>query len=88
MGVILDRPIQFTPQRLFKVKRHKSQKYAKFVHHGPHETCEDTYTRIYAFWINEVDQELVDLPTLEYYPNDHGLTTPENPVTEIYIPVK
>lgn len=87
LALILDKPLAFEPQGFFKVKKHHRQKYAKFIHKGSHETCAETYNKIYAFWMFDVNLALADLPTLEFYPNDAPTTPPNELITEIYIPV-
>ena len=87
LAVLLDRPLTFVPEGLFMTKKHKRQKYVKFIHQGTHESCEDTYNEIYAFWMVDVPLEFADLPTLEFYLNDEEDTPPEELLTEIYIPV-
>ncbi len=88
LALILNRPLSFEPDGLFRTKKHKRQKYAKFIYKGPHENCFDFYTRIYAFWMVDVALELADLPTLEFYPNFDESIPQEDLLTEIYIPVK
>lgn len=88
LAIILDKPLPFEPEGLFKTQLHKRQKYAKFIHKGSHETCADTYNKIYAFWIVDVKLEMEDLPILEFYLNDEEDTPPEELLTEIYIPIK
>lgn len=87
LGIILEKPLTFKPEGLFKTQVHKRQKYAKFIHKGSHETCMDTYNKIYALWIVDVNLEFADLPTLEFYLNDEEETPSEKLLTEIYIPV-
>jgi AraC family transcriptional regulator len=88
LGVVLDKPLSFRPEGLFKSKVHKRQKYARFIHKGPYEKSIDTYNKIYAFWMVEVNLELVDLPTIEIYLNNDENTPKEELLIEIYIPVK
>jgi len=88
LGIILNKPLAFEPVGLFKPKIHKRQKYAKFIHKGTYETVADTYNKIYAFWMVDVNLELTDLPTIEFYPNSDEDTSAEELLTEIYIPVK
>lgn len=88
LGIRLNKPITFEPDGLFRVKKHKRQKYAKFLHKGAYETSKDTYNEIYAFWMLEVNLELKDLPTIEIYLNNDEDTPSEELLTEIYIPVK
>ncbi len=88
VALILDKPLCELPRELLFVKRHAHQKYAKFVHRGPHETCMKTYDQIYANWITHVHPELVDLPTLEFFVNHHLNPPPNQLLTEIYIPVQ
>ena len=87
LALILTRPVHFKPEGLTRIKTHKKQKYAKFIHKGSHLSCIDFYQKIYAFWIEDVGLELADLPTLEFYPNHDKQTPEENLITEIMIPV-
>ena len=87
MAFILERPLEFEPEGLFRVKKHKRQKYARFIHKGTPQSCIDFYHKIYAFWIPDVGLELVDRPTLELYPNYDKGGLPEDMLIEIYIPV-
>lgn len=87
-GIILEEELDFTLKGLFKTKKIEGQKYAKFIHRGSHETCTDTYTKIYAHWMTEVALEFEDKSTLEFYVNDKSNTPEEDLLTEIYIPIK
>lgn len=87
LALILERPLTFSPDGFFQTKLHQRQKYAKFIHQGPYETCTETYQKIYAFWIFDLDLTLKDAPTLEFYLNDAATTPPSELLTEIYIPV-
>ncbi len=87
LALILEQPLPFQPEGLFRVKHHARQKYAKFIHQGPHELSVHTYHEIYARWMQEVHLEFADLPNLEFFPNDEADTPPEELITEIYIPV-
>ncbi|TRX57727.1 AraC family transcriptional regulator [Fulvivirga sp. M361] len=87
-AIVLEKPIDFSLGGLFKVKRIQKQKYAKFVHKGSHESCQDTYNEIYGHWMTQVQLEFEDKPTLEFYLNDTDSTPEEDLLTEIYIPVK
>ncbi|MEM8909370.1 MAG: AraC family transcriptional regulator [Bacteroidota bacterium] len=88
LGCILKHPLTFTPDGLFRTKFHRRQKYAKFTHLGTHESCIEFYKELYAFWMLDVDLELVDRPTLEWYPNQEASTPPDEMLTVIYIPVQ
>jgi AraC family transcriptional regulator len=87
LAFILETPINFVPDGHYRIKKHKHQKYAKFVYQGPHQGVFEFYDRIYALWMLDVGLELKDLPTLEFYPNYNEHTPPEEMITEIYIPV-
>lgn len=87
LALILERPLPFSPDGFFQTKTHQRQKYAKFIHKGSPKTCAETYQKIYAFWIFDVNLELKDAPTLEFYLNDITSTPTEELLTEIYIPV-
>jgi AraC family transcriptional regulator len=88
LALILDRPLSFTLDGFFQTKIHQRQKYAKFIHKGSYETCPETYQKIYAFWMFDVNLELKDAPTLEFYLNDSATTPTAELLTEIYIPVQ
>ena len=87
-GIIPERPFSFSPKELFRIKKHKRQKYAKFVYQGSDESSVDFYKKIYAFWVLDINLELVDLPTLEFYPNYDENIPKDELITEIYIPVQ
>ena len=87
VGFILDRPLKFELDGLFRIKKHKRQKYAKFTHKGTYQNYFDFFKKIYAYWMLDVALELEDLPTLEFYPNYDKDCPPEEMLTEIYIPV-
>lgn len=86
-AIVLERPLDFSPKGLFKSKRIEKQKYAKFIHKGSHETCVETYNKIYAHWVSNVELEFEDKPTLEFYLNDRDEVPEEDLLTEIYIPI-
>lgn len=87
LALILERPLSFELDGFLQTKVHHQQKYAKFIHKGSHETCVETYQKIYAFWMFDIGLELKDAPTLEFYLNDPDTTPPDELLTEIYIPV-
>ncbi|CAL2081224.1 AraC family transcriptional regulator [Tenacibaculum sp. 190524A02b] len=86
-GVILANKQKIEEKGMFKVQEVPSQKYAKFIHKGSHESCFETYNTIYAHWIYVVQLEFADAPILEFYLNDEEDTPQEELITEIYIPV-
>lgn len=86
-GIILTEAQKIEVKGMFKVKEVTSQKYAKFVHKGSHESCFETYNIIYAHWMYDVKLEFADAPILEFYLNDEKNTTQEELITEIYIPI-
>lgn len=88
VALALRKSITFEPEGLFQLKRHKRQKYVKFIHKGSHESSIDTYNNIYSNWMLDVNLEFEDLPSLEFFLTDEDLTPQEELVTEIYIPVK
>ncbi len=64
-------------------------KYAKFLHKGPYENFQETYTHIFNEWLPESNYRLRDDPCFEIYLNkDPRRTKPENLKTEIYIPIE
>lgn len=86
-GIILTEAQKTDVKEMFKIKEVASQKYAKFIHKGNHESCFETYNTIYAHWMYEVQLEFADAPILEFYLNDEEDTPQEELITEIYIPV-
>ena len=87
-GLILNKPLKKDPGGLFRLKTHKRQKYAKFLHQGPDETAFETYNKIYAQWLTQTNYKLADLPTLEFLLNHHLDPPKEQLLTEIYIPIE
>jgi AraC family transcriptional regulator len=64
-------------------------KYAKFIHKGPYENFQLTYTYIFNDWLPESNYKLRDYPCFEIYLNkDPRRTKPENLISEIYIPIE
>ena len=61
-------------------------KMVRTVHHGPYETCEPTYLKLFA-WIAEKGLTISG-PIREVYPNDPRVVKPEEIATEIYVPVQ
>lgn len=60
-------------------------KMVRTVHHGPYETCEPTYLKLFA-WIEEHNLRITG-PVREFYPNDPRSVRPEEILTEIFAPV-
>lgn len=87
-GLILEQPLSFAPEGFFRKKLHKRQKYVKFIHKGSDKSSIELYKKIYAFWMLDINLELVDLPTLEFYSNYDEHLPEDELITEIYIPVK
>ncbi len=85
--IILNDNQSLKSEGLFIVKEIPSQKYAKFIHKGSHESCFETYNEIYARWMLDVGLEFDDKPILEFYPNDEDTTPIDELITEIYIPI-
>lgn len=87
-GIISERPFSFSPKELFRIKKHRRQKYVKFVYQGSDEGSVDFYKKIYALWMLDVNLEPADLPILEFYPNYDENLPKDQLITEIYIPVQ
>ncbi|MEX0289079.1 MAG: GyrI-like domain-containing protein [Flavobacteriaceae bacterium] len=87
LALVLEKPLNFELKGFFRTKKHNRQKYAKFTHKGSEESSFAYYKRIYAFWMLDVVKELVDLPTLEFYPNFSENIPKNELITEIYIPI-
>ncbi|MCK8523274.1 GyrI-like domain-containing protein [Aquimarina sp. D1M17] len=87
-AMVLESPLSFTPKGLFRTKTIPPQKYAKFLHKGSHEDSLITYDYIYSHWMSDIQLELEDKPTLEFFLNDDANTPPNELLTEIYIPIK
>ena len=85
---ILERPLNFIPSGLFRTKKHKRQKYAKFNHRGSYQSCAEYYEKIYAFWMLDVALEFEDKSILEFYPDYNENSSSNAMLTEIYIPVR
>ena len=87
-AIVIDESDDFRPEGLFQTKWMEKQCYAKFVHKGSHSASFETYDKIYANWMLDVQLEFEDKPTLEFYLNDATGTPEHELLTEIYIPVK
>jgi effector-binding domain-containing protein len=59
---------------------------AKIVHKRPHQECEPTYEKLFA-WIEESGRRLVG-PTREVYLNGPQEVPPEELLTEVYAPIE
>ncbi|MCG8330093.1 MAG: AraC family transcriptional regulator [Chitinophagales bacterium] len=84
-GLILERRWKGTKERRAGIAEHPRQLYAKFIHEGEGHDTEITYHKIYSQWMDQIDREFADLPTLEFYHTDPD--TLETNLTEIYIPI-
>jgi AraC family transcriptional regulator len=63
--------------------------YARFLHKGPYENFQETYSYIFNEWLPESNYRLRDDPCFEIYLNkDPRRTKPENLKTEIYLPIE
>ncbi len=58
---------------------------AHVVHRGPYATCEPTYLELFA-WIERKGLTICG-PIRESYPNDPREVSPDEIVTDIYVPV-
>lgn len=61
-------------------------KMAKIIHKGPYEECEPTYNKLFA-WIGQKGKRIVG-PIREVYLNDPREVSPDEIVTEIYVPIQ
>ncbi len=86
-AIILKEKLDFKLKGFFQTKKIETQKYAKFIHKGSHESSENTYARIYSEWFFNTPYELSDKPTIEIYLNDDWNTPKDELITEIYIPI-
>ena len=84
-GLILEKVWRKAKDRRLGIAEHPQQLYAKFIHEGKGHDTEITYQNIYLQWMDRVDREFADLPTLEFYHTDPN--TLETNLTEIYIPI-
>ena len=61
-------------------------KMAKTVHKGPYEDCGTTYEQLFT-WLAQ-NHVKVTGPTREVYLNDPNEVSPEDILTEIYVPIE
>ncbi|WP_109301959.1 GyrI-like domain-containing protein [Aquimarina sp. AU474] len=87
-GIVIEPSLKIELEGLFRIKTIAPQKYAKFLHKGSHESSLITYDYIYSHWMSNVNLELEDKPTLEFFLNDDKDTPVNELLTEIYIPIK
>ena len=71
--------------REMKVYELPGGKMVHAIHKGPYESCEPTYLKVFA-WI-EYRGLRISGPIREVYPNDPREVTPEEIITEIFVPV-
>ena len=63
--------------------------YVKFLHKGPYEKFQETYSNIFDECLPNSNHKLRDNPCFEIYLNkDPRRTKPENLKTEIYVPIE
>jgi len=72
--------------KVMKVYELAGGKMAHATHHGPYESCEPTYLKLFS-WIKEQDLRISG-PIREVYPNDPREVPPEKIITEIFVPVR
>lgn len=63
-------------------------RFAVFMHHGPFEALNDTWTAVYRDWLPASGVQLRDSDPFEVYLDDKTKTRPEDLRTEIYVPIK
>lgn len=63
-------------------------KYAVFLHKGPYGEFGPVYQAICGEWIPNNSYKIRDLPMMEIYLNSPANTSPEDLLTEIYLPVE
>jgi len=80
-------PVSGTPRgtKEMKVYELPGGKMVHAIHHGPYETCESTYLKVFA-WIKEKGLQISG-PIREVYPNDPREVPPDKIITEIFVPV-
>jgi AraC family transcriptional regulator len=71
--------------REIKVYELPGGKMAHVIHHGPYESCEPTYLKLFA-WIKEKGFRISG-PIREVYPNNPRAVPPDSIITEIFVPV-
>ena len=87
-AIVIELPLKFEVEGLFRTKTIAPQKYIKFLHKGSHEDSLITYDYINTHWMTDIQFELVDKPTIEFFLNDETDTPADQLLTEIYIPIK
>jgi len=75
------------PSGKFKIKQIDTGTYARFLHTGSHESCDDTYDQIFSQWMHSVRLEFDDRAILEFYREDDNDRSDKHRDTEILIPV-
>ncbi|MFW5489749.1 MAG: AraC family transcriptional regulator [Desulfovibrio sp.] len=61
---------------------------AVYLHKGPYEQLEKVYAELFGQWLPQSGREAQGGPSYEVYLNDCTQTTPEELLTEIWIPLK
>lgn len=81
-------PIETTPKGDIGSKKLPAGRYATFIYQGPYSNLQAVYDTIYGKYLPEMECTLRDEASAERYLNDPCTTSPENLLTEIYIPVE
>ena len=80
-------PVPVQPKGEIGVKEIPGGKYLVFRYKGPYSQLGSVYDTIYGHWIPEKGYSISNHPGYELYVNDPRNTTPEELITDIYVPV-
>lgn len=84
--LVVDQSVQ--PEGEVGVQEIEGGDYAVSRHLGPYDRLGDTYARLCGEWLPASRRELRSAPPFEIYRNSPLNTTPENLITDIYLPLE
>lgn len=86
--ITIDNLPNFKPKGTIGLQVLHSGKYAVITHYGSIETIDKTYEYLFGVWLPQSNYEPADYPNFMLHHKIPIQTTPDELVTEIYLPVK
>jgi len=78
----------FHPGGDIRVQTIPGGEFAVLTHKGHYETLQQSYDWLYNVWLPQSGREARDDPPFEVYYNSPANTSPENLLTDIFVPLK
>jgi len=86
-AAIILRHSEVSPESDIGIQQIGPGEYAVASHRGPYDKLSGTYARMCGEWLPDSGLELSSAPALEFYRNSPMDSSPENLLTEIYLPL-